>query len=40
MKSSEKKLGVTQTILERIENNVLKWYGHVLGIAVTDGLSE
>jgi len=29
MKSSEKKLRVTQTILERMENNVWKWYGHV-----------
>jgi hypothetical protein len=24
------KMGVTQTILERMENNMLKWYGHVL----------
>jgi hypothetical protein len=24
------KTAVTQTILERIENNMLKWYGHVL----------
>jgi hypothetical protein len=24
------KMGVTQTILGRMENNVLKWYGHVL----------
>jgi hypothetical protein len=23
-------MGVTQTILERMENNMLKWYGHVL----------
>jgi hypothetical protein len=26
------KMGVTQTILERMENNVLKWYGHVVGM--------
>jgi hypothetical protein len=26
----KKKMGVTQTILERMENNMLKWYGHVL----------
>jgi hypothetical protein len=24
------KMGVTQTILERMEYNMLKWYGHVL----------
>jgi len=23
-------MGVTQTILERMENNMLKWYGHVV----------
>jgi hypothetical protein len=23
-------MGVTQIILERMENNVLKWYGYVL----------
>jgi hypothetical protein len=23
-------MGVTQTILERMENNMLKWYGYVL----------
>jgi hypothetical protein len=23
-------MGVTQTILERMENNILKWYEHVL----------
>jgi hypothetical protein len=23
-------MGVTQTILERMENNTLKWYGHIL----------
>ena len=23
-------MGVTETILERMENNMLKWYGHVL----------
>jgi hypothetical protein len=30
MKYLEKKMGGTQTILERKENNTLKWYGHVL----------
>jgi hypothetical protein len=24
------KMGVTQTILERMENHALKWYGHVV----------
>jgi hypothetical protein len=24
------KMGVTQTISERMENNMLNWYGHVL----------
>jgi hypothetical protein len=23
-------MGATQTILERLESNMLKWYGHVL----------
>jgi hypothetical protein len=35
-----KKMGVRQAILKRIENNMLKWYGQVLGIAVKVGLSE
>jgi hypothetical protein len=26
-------MGITQTILERMENNMLKWYGHVLRMA-------
>jgi hypothetical protein len=37
---TRKKMGVRQSVLERIENNMLKWYGHVLGMAVTDGRSE
>jgi hypothetical protein len=31
--SNYRKMGVTQTILERMENNMLKWYGHVLRMA-------
>jgi hypothetical protein len=33
---------VTQSVLERMEYNVLKWYGHVSYYAwkITDGLSE
>ena len=23
-------MGVTETILDRMENNMLKWYGHVV----------
>jgi hypothetical protein len=34
------KMGVTPTILERTENNTLRWHGHVLRITITDGLSE
>jgi hypothetical protein len=26
----KKKIRVTQTILERLENNMFKWHGHVL----------
>jgi hypothetical protein len=33
-------MGVRQTVLKRIENSMLKWYGHVLGMAVTVGLSQ
>ena len=33
-------MGVRQKRLMRMENSMLKWYGHVLGMAVTDGLSE
>jgi hypothetical protein len=29
-----KKMGVTQIILERMENNMLKWYGHVVCMEV------
>jgi hypothetical protein len=27
-------MGVTQTILEKMENNILKWYGHILRMGV------
>ena len=30
-----KKVGVMQTILETMENNKLKWYGHVLHMGDT-----
>jgi hypothetical protein len=30
-----KKVGVMQTILEIMENNILKWYGHVLQMGDT-----
>jgi len=33
------KMGVTQTILHRLENNTIQWYGHGTG-EVTDDLSE
>jgi len=29
MKKLEKKMGVTQTVLERL-NNMLKWYGYIV----------
>jgi hypothetical protein len=32
-------MGVTETILERMENNMLKWYGYYTW-KITDGLSE
>jgi len=30
-----KKVGVMQTILEIMENNMLKWYGHILHMGDT-----
>jgi len=38
MKKLEKKMGVTQTILERLGNNMLKWYGYIVSKRIRDGL--
>jgi hypothetical protein len=29
---NERKIGVTKTILERVDYNILEWYGHVVGM--------
>jgi hypothetical protein len=33
-----KKVGVTQTILERLENNMMKWYRYIVSKRIRDGL--
>jgi hypothetical protein len=34
------KMGITKTILERMENNMLKWYGRAMQMADNTWLSE
>jgi len=33
-------MGVTQTIVGRLENNLFKWRGHTVQMVITDDLSE